>query len=85
MRESDETIVPLVKDYMSRLTSTMNKQHQVLAEGQPAPALGQTGVPTAQVIVLRLLLPLGAPIQWGLATADPNSAPVPQNTVSVIK
>jgi len=63
---------------MSRLTTTMNKQLQVVAKGQPAPALGQQGVPTAQVIVPPLLLPLGAPIQWGLATADPNPAPFPK-------
>jgi len=31
-----------------------------------------------------LLLPLGAPIQWGLATADPNPAPVPQNALPAI-
>jgi len=54
-----------------------------VAKGQPAPALGQQGVPTAQVIVPTLLLPLGAPIQWGPATADPNPAPVPPNMVPV--
>jgi len=75
MREADEGIVQLVKDCMSKLTTTMNQQLQVVAKGQPAPALGQPGVPTAQVIVPPLLLPLGAPIQWGPATADPNPAP----------
>jgi len=70
MRAADEAIVQLVKDCMSKLTTTMNTQLQVVAKGQPAPALGQPGVPTAQVIVPLLLLPLGAPIQWGLATAD---------------
>jgi len=69
---------------MSKLTTSMNKQLQVVAKGQPAPTLGQPGVPTVQVSVPPLLLPLGAPIQWGLATADPNPAPVPQNTLPVI-
>jgi len=84
MREADEAIVQLVKDCMSKLTTTMNKQLQVVAKGQPAPALGQPGVPTAQVIVTPLLLPLGAPIQGDLATADPNPAPVPQNALPAI-
>jgi len=84
MREADEEIIQLVKDCMSKLTTTMNKQLQVVAKGQPAPALGQPGVPTAQAIVLPLLLPLGAPIQWGLATGAPNPAPVPQNALLAI-
>jgi len=62
MREADEAIVRLVKDCMSKLTTIMNKQLQVVAKGQPTPALGQPGVPTAQVMVPPLLLPLGAPI-----------------------
>ena len=55
-----------------------------MAKGQPVPALGQPGVPTAQVTVPPLLLPLGAPIQWGPATAEPNAAPVPQNSLPAI-
>jgi len=84
MREADEAIVQPVKDCMSKLTTTMTKQLQVVTKAQPAPALGQPGVPTAQVIVPPLLLPLGAPIQWGPATADPNPAPVPQNALPAI-
>jgi len=84
MREANEAIVQLVKDCMSKLTTTMNKQLQVVAKGQPAPALGQPGVPTIQVIVPPQLLPLGAPIQWGPATADPNAAPIPQNGLPAI-
>jgi len=84
MREADEAIVQLVKDCVSQLTTTTNEQLQVVAKGQPAPALGQPGVPTAQVIVPPLLQPLGAPIQWGLATADPNPALVPQNALPTI-
>jgi len=84
MQEADAAIVQLVKDCMSKLTTTMNKQLQVVAKGQPAPALGQPRVPTAQVIVPQLLLPLGAPIQWGLATADPNPVPIPQNALPAI-
>jgi len=63
LREADEAIVQLVKDCMSKLTTTMNKQLHLVAKGPPAPTLGQPGVPTAQVIVPPLLLPLGAPIQ----------------------
>jgi len=84
MQEADEAIVQLVKDTMIKLTTTMNKQLQVVAKGQPARALGQPGVATAQVIVPPLLLPLGAPIQWSLAKADANPAPVPQNPLPVI-
>jgi len=84
MREADEAIVQLLKDCMSKLTTTMNKQPQVEAKGQPAAALGQPGVLTAQVIVPPLLLPLGAPIQWSLATPDPNPPPVPQNALAAI-
>jgi len=69
---------------MSKLTTTMNKKLQVVAKSQPAPALGQAGVPTAQVIVPPLLRPLGTLIQWGLATANPNPAPVPQNARPVM-
>jgi len=84
MRKAHVAIVPLVKNCMSKLTTNMNNQLQVVAKGQPAPALGQRGVPTPQVIVPPLLLPLGAPIQWGLATADPNPAPIPQHTLPAI-
>jgi len=84
MREADEAIVQLVKDGMSKLTTTMNKQLQVVAKSQPAPALGHPGVPTAQVIVPPLRLPMGAPIRWGLATADPNRGPVSQNALPAI-
>jgi len=51
MWEASEAIVQLIKYCMSKLTTTRNKQLQVVAKGQPAPALGQPGVPTAQVIV----------------------------------
>ena len=61
--EADEAIVQLVKDCISKLTTSMNKQLQVVAKLQPAPELGQPGVPTAQVIVPPLRRPLGAPIQ----------------------
>jgi len=40
MQEADKTIVQLVQDCMSKLTTTMNKQLQVVATGQPAPELG---------------------------------------------
>jgi len=63
MREAHEAIIQLVKDCMSKLTTTMNQQLQVVANGSPEPALGQPGVTTAQVIVTPLLLPLDAPIQ----------------------
>jgi len=63
MRAAHEAIVQLVKDCMSKLIITMNKPLQVVAKGHPAPALGQPGVPTAQLILPPLLLPLGTPIQ----------------------
>jgi len=40
MRKDNDAIVQLVKDSMSKLTTSMNKQLQVLAKSQPAPALG---------------------------------------------
>jgi len=40
MREANEAIVQLVKDCMSKLKTTMNKQLQVVAKGPPAHALG---------------------------------------------
>jgi len=84
MREADEAIVQLVKDGMSKWTTTMKKQLQVVSKGQPAPGLGQPGVPTAQVIVPPGLLPLGAPIKCGPATTDPNRTPIPQNALLAI-
>jgi len=63
VRDADEAIVQLVKNCISKLTTTMNKQVQVVANDQPGPALGQPGVHTAQEIVPPLLPPLGAPIQ----------------------
>jgi len=84
MREADKAIVQLVKQCMSRFTTTMNKQHQDVAKGQPAPTLAPPEVATAQVSVPSRLLPQGAPIQWGPATADPNPAPVPQNALAAI-
>jgi len=84
MLEADAAMVQPVKKCLSKLTTTMNKQLQVVAMGQPAPALGQPGVPTMQVIVPPLQQLLGAPIQWCPATADPNPAPVPQNALPAI-
>jgi len=63
MWQADEAFVQLVKGCRSKLTTTMKKQLQVVAKGQPLPALGQPGVTTRRVIVPLLLLPLGAPIQ----------------------
>jgi len=65
MREAYEKIVQLVKNCMSKSTTSMNKELHIVAKGQPAPALSQPGVPTTQVIVPSLLLPLGAQIQQG--------------------
>jgi len=84
MWEANEAIVQLVKDCMSKWTTTMNKQLLVVAKGQPAPALGQPGVPTTQGIVPPLLQPLRVPIHSGPATADPNPAPFPQNALPAI-
>lgn len=84
IREANEAIVHLVKGGISELITTMNKQLQFVAQGQPASALGPPGLPTVQVIVLLLLLPLGSPIQWRPGTADPNPAPVLLNTHTAI-
>jgi len=84
MREAHQAIVQLVKECISQLTTTRNKQPHVVAKGQPAPALGHPGVPTAQEIVPLPLVPLGAPIQWGPARAHPNRPPVPQNSLPAI-
>jgi len=84
MGEADEAIVQLVKNCMRKMTTTMDKQLQIVAKGQPAPALGQPGLPTAQVMVPPLLLPRGAPIQGGPATAELNPAPFPQNALPAI-
>jgi len=84
MREAAEAIVQLVKHCMGKLTTTMNQEVEVVAKGQPGPALGHPGVPTVQVMVPPLLLPLGTPIQWGPITAAPNPAPVPQKHLPAI-
>jgi len=63
MREADETIVQLVKNCLSKLTTSMHKELQFGATGQPVPALGQEGVPTLGVIVPEQLLTRGDPIQ----------------------
>jgi len=47
MQEASEAIVQLVKHSMSKLTTTRNNHLQVVAKGQPAPAMGQPGVLTA--------------------------------------
>ena len=82
--EADEGTVPLFKDSMSKLTTTMNKQLKVVPRGRPARTLGQQRVPTVQVIVLQVLLPLRAATQWGPARADPNPAPVHKNSFPAI-
>jgi len=84
MWEANEAIVQLVKECISKMTTTMNKQLQVVAKSQPAAALGQPGVPTAQGIIPALVLALGAPVQWCPAMADPNPGPVSQKGLVAI-
>ena len=73
MQEINEGVVQLVKDCGKKLTSTLGKR----VRGAPRP--GNPGVLPAQVIVRRTILPLGAPAQWGPATAGPNAGLIPQN------
>jgi len=75
MQEADELIVQLVNDCMSKVTTTENKQLQIVAKGEPVAGLGQPGVPTVYMIVPPLLLLLSAPIQWGPATTPVQVAP----------
>ena len=84
MQQADERVVQLVKDCMDKLTTTLNRRAQKAANGHVLGPIGQPGLPPTQLIVPALLLPLGAPVQWGPATADPNPAPVPQNALPVI-
>ena len=70
IQDIDEAVVHLVKDCVRKLFNT------VKTNGAPP---GQPGVPFAQVIVPGILLSTNIPAQWGLATAVPNVAPVPQN------
>ena len=57
LQEIDEGVVQLVKDCGKKLTNTLGKR----VGGAPWP--GNPGVPPAQVIVRRAILPLGAPAQ----------------------
>ena len=84
MQQADEGIVQLVNDCIDKLITTMNRRAQKVANGQAVPPIGQPGVSPAQLNVSTLLLPPGAPAQWGPATADPNPAPVPQKALPLI-
>ena len=84
MQQVDEGVVQLVKDCIDKLTTTLNWRSQKAANGHVLGPIGQPGLPPAQLIVPALLLPLGAPVQWGPTTADPNPAPVPQNALPAI-
>ena len=57
----------------------MRKLFNTIKTLGPGAAQGQPGVPFAQVIVPGNLLSTNVPAEWGLATAVPNVAPVPQN------
>ena len=63
MQEIHEGVSQLAKDCGKKLTNTLGKW----VPG--APRLGNPGVLPAQAIVGRAILPLGALIQWGPATA----------------
>jgi len=67
MQEVDEAVVQLVRDSGKKLTNTIN------LKDKPFPQV--PGVPPAQVIVPKILLPANAPLgsQWGLATAVQNA------------
>ena len=72
MRDIDEAVVHLVKDCVVKLFNTIKTRGPAAVQGQP-------GVPFAQIIVPGVLLSTNIPAQWGLATAVPNVALVPQN------
>jgi len=69
MKEVNEAVVQLVKDYGKKLTNTINLKNK------PFPQM--PGVPLAQVIVPNILHDANAPpgSQWGLATAGQNPGP----------
>ena len=73
MQEIDEGVIQLDKDCEKKLTNTLGKR----VPGAPPP--WDPGVLPAQVIVRGRILPLGAPAQWGPATAGQNAGLVPQN------
>ena len=73
LQEIGEVVVQLAKDCGKKLTNTLGKR----VRGAPLP--GNPGVPPAQVIVRRAILPPGAPAQWGPAMAGPNAGLIPQN------
>ena len=84
MLQADEGVVPLVKDCMEKLATTLNRRAPKAANGHVLGPNGQLGLPPAQLIVSALRLLLGAPVQWGPATAYPNPAPLPQNALPAI-
>ena len=72
MQDIDEAVVHLVKDCVVKLFNTTKTRGPAAVQGQP-------GVPFAQIMVPGIFLSTNIPAQWGLATAVPNVAPVPQN------
>ena len=72
MQDVDEAVVYLVKDCVVKLFNTIKTQGPAALQGQPE-------VPFALVMVPGIFLSTNIPAQWGLATALPNVAPVPQN------
>ena len=72
MQDIDEAVVYLVKDCVNKLFNTTKTRGPPAVQGQP-------GVPFVQIMVPGIFLSTNAPAQWGLATALPNVAPVPQN------
>ena len=74
MQEIDEAVLQLVKDSGKKLANTIRTNNHVPPPGP--------GVPTAQVIVRPMLLPLNAPPQWQWSIARavvPNAGPVGNN------
>ena len=63
MQEIDEGVIQLVKHCSKKLTNTLGKR----VPGAPLPC--NPGVLPGQVFVRRTIPPLGAPAQWGPATA----------------
>ena len=73
MQEIDEALLQLLKDCWKKVTKTIETNNHVPPAG--------LGVPTAQVIVNSILLPLNAlpQCQWSIAIPVPNAGLVVQN------
>jgi len=68
--DANEAVIDLIKDCVNKLQDTKKRANGFLANQWVAPT---------QVTLDPMLLPLGAPVLWGLATVIPNLGQLPQN------